>query len=81
MFLGCLRFGDFVSVDVVVKRIGEETKDTYSLEEGSRIVDLLYSLNINIETVVVRRNGRIVPEEEELSDNDELVIIPVVSGG
>lgn len=71
----------FMGIDVVMKRVGEGVEETYSLKKGSRIIDLLNDLGLNVETVVVERNGKIVPEEEKLSDDDELVIIPVVSGG
>lgn len=56
---------------------GEE----HSLTSGDRILDLLEELDRNPETLVVKRNEKIVPEEEELEDGDEVVIIPVVSGG
>ncbi|MCK4433838.1 MAG: MoaD/ThiS family protein, partial [Methanomicrobia archaeon] len=32
-------------------------------------------------TAVVQRNGKINTEEETVKDNDEILIIPVVSGG
>lgn len=67
-------------VKVIVSILGEGEEE-YSFTSGDRILDLLEELDQNPETLVVRRNDKIVPEEEELEDGDEIVIIPVVSGG
>ncbi|KXB04281.1 hypothetical protein AKJ48_03195 [candidate division MSBL1 archaeon SCGC-AAA261O19] len=66
---------------VLVRRIGSQESQKYELSEGARIIDLLEKTEFNTETVVVRQNGKIVPEEEQLEDGDELELIPVVSGG
>lgn len=65
---------------VIVSILGEGEEE-YSFTSGDRILDLLEELDQNPETLVVKRNDKIVPEEEELEDGDEIVIIPVVSGG
>lgn len=52
-----------------------------SLHPGAKIMDLLEELDQNPETVAVKREGKIVSEQEELEDGDELIVIPVVSGG
>lgn len=67
-------------VKVIVSILGEGEEE-YSFTSGDRILDLLEELDQNPETLVVKRNDKIVPEEEELEDGDEIVIIPVVSGG
>ena len=43
--------------------------------------DLLKSLKINPETVLVVKNGEVVTEKEELKDVDKIKILSVVSGG
>lgn len=68
-------------ITVSVRRIGSQKSQEYKLSKNSRIINLLQETEFNTETVVVRRNGKIVPEEEQLRDGDELELIPVVSGG
>lgn len=68
-------------INVSVRLVVEDKKDTHSFPPGAQIVDLLEKFNRNPEAVVVKRNEKIVPEGEELEDGDEIEIIPVVSGG
>ena len=50
--------------------------------EGSLTVTaLLGKLDLNRESVLVIRNGMLVPGDERLSADDEIEIRPVVSGG
>lgn len=42
---------------------------------------LLDRLDINRESVLVVRNGTIVPNDEQLSDDDVVEVRPVISGG
>jgi len=46
-----------------------------------QVLELLYKLRINPETVIVTQNGTLVNEEDELADADEIEILQVVSGG
>ncbi len=48
---------------------------------GMRVIDVLRELGLLSNEYVVSRNGRVVAEDEEVSDGDELVLYPVVSGG
>lgn len=66
---------------VLVRKIGSQEPKEYELPPSARIIDLLEKTEFNTETVVVKRNGKIVVEEEKLEDGDELELIPVVSGG
>nr|AGF93424.1 thiamine S [uncultured organism] len=68
-------------IHVEVKVISGEGSGSYKLKPGSKLQDLLGDLNKNPETVVVKRNDKIVPEDEELEDEDKVEIISVVSGG
>lgn len=68
-------------INVSVRLVVEDKKDTCSFPPSAQIVDLLEKFNRNPEAVVVKRNEKIVPEGEELEDGDEIEIIPVVSGG
>jgi sulfur carrier protein len=42
---------------------------------------VLERLEINRESVLVVRNGTIVPGDERIEDDDEIEIRPVISGG
>jgi sulfur carrier protein ThiS len=46
-----------------------------------RISDLLDSLSLNPETLVVLKNGKVVSEDEKAGNNDILEIISAVSSG
>ena len=48
--------------------------------EGT-VLELLDSLKINPETVIVTKNNELVNQEEQLNNNDEIKILSVVSGG
>lgn len=56
---------------------------TRSLEvPGPALVSVvLERLEINRESVLVVRNGTIVPGDERIEDDDEIEIRPVISGG
>lgn len=45
------------------------------------VKDLLLQLNINSETVLVTKNNEILTEDEELTHNDSICILSVISGG
>lgn len=45
------------------------------------IVNLLARLELDRESVLVIRNGELVPGDERLSDEDSVEIRPVISGG
>ena len=49
--------------------------------EGIRVIDVLRELGLLENEYVVVRRGKVVAEDEELADGDELVLYPVVSGG
>ena len=49
--------------------------------EAKTIRQLMEEMSINPETVVVKKNGEIVLEEEPLEEGDEIEFLRVVSGG
>jgi len=51
------------------------------LPEKPSIENLLEKLGINPETVVVLRNGEVVPDFEELENKDRIEILDIVSRG
>lgn len=54
---------------------------TQELSFSGKAKHLLSQLNINVETVVITRNGTLITEEDMLKDTDDVKIISVVSGG
>ncbi len=68
-------------IKVTVKQVGKKHKREIRLDPHTTIADLLRKLGYSRETIVVRRNGKIVVEEEHLSDGDLIEILPIVTGG
>ena len=62
-------------------RVWGRDETELDLPEGSTVEELLGRLGIERETVVVKINDKISPESERLSDGDEVLIIPIVTGG
>ena len=46
-----------------------------------KVSDLLRKLGLLSEEYIVMRGGKVLTEEDEVVDGDEVVLVPVVSGG
>lgn len=68
-------------IKISVREVGKRGSREIQLAPASNILDLLEELGRSPEVVIVRKNGKIVPEKEQLADGDEIEVIPVVSGG
>jgi len=68
-------------IKIAVREIGRRRRREVRLGPRATIADLLERLGYSRETVVVRRNRKIVVEEEGLYNGDSVEIIPVVTGG
>ena len=66
-----------------VKVFFEKSNSARSVEagKGQTIESLLKKLGINPQTVIVVRNGEVVPEQDTLQDKDTLKILSVKLGG
>ena len=62
-----------------VRLFGREAREL-ELGRRMRIIDVLDMLNVNVEEVVVLRNGELVPEDAYVDDGDELEVIAVIPG-
>jgi sulfur carrier protein ThiS len=51
------------------------------LRGARRVEDALTELSIDPDTVLVIRDGQLLTRGERLSDDDELEVRPVISGG
>lgn len=61
-------------------KIGNEVKDM-ELDDNTTIKNLLNELNISSESVVTKKNGEIVVEDELIDDGDEIQLIRIIYGG
>jgi sulfur carrier protein len=59
----------------------QKTQERKELKFKGDVEQLLSTLKINPESVIVTRNGELVLEDEKLDDKDEVEILQVVSGG
>ncbi len=66
---------------MTVKEARSDDQTIHDLSSEMQILKLLKKIDFNPEEVVVKRNGKIVPEEEKLEEGDEIEVVPVVSGG
>jgi len=64
------------------KLIFNDKKETKTLNnENTSIKDILEDMNLSSETVVTKKNGDIVIEDEVITDGDEIQIIQIIYGG
>ncbi len=70
-----------MSDNLKVKEVGMDKTHSISLEGSISVAELLDRLDKNPEEVVVKKNEKIVSEGEKVGKGDNVVIIPVVSGG
>ena len=61
--------------------IHNKTKHKKEIHENTSVKELLDSMDISSETVVVKRNNEIVMDEENLHDEDIIEVIRVIYGG
>ena len=60
-------------------KIGKEEK---VLDKNlKRVIDIFKELNLNPEEYLVIRDGKVLTEDEEVKENDEIELIRVISGG
>lgn len=65
---------------IKVKIVGDKEKEI-EIEPNSKISKILKKLEINPETVIVKKGDLVVPLEEKIKKGEEIKIIKVVSGG
>ncbi len=61
--------------------INGEKKETKPLKKNLTIKKLLDEIETPLETVVVKKNGEIVIEEEIIQDEDIIEVIHIIYGG
>jgi sulfur carrier protein len=68
-------------VRVEVKILGRKRFKPVEFSGRPKVIDVLEKLGINLETVVVKLNGKVVMETEPLVDGGKIEIIPIVTSG
>lgn len=51
------------------------------IDKKIKVIDLLKELNISPEAVIVTRGDEVITEDEYLSNDDEIKLLSVISGG
>ena len=60
----------------------KNNKETKSLaNDNTSIKDILEDMDLSSETVVAKKNGEIVVEDEKIEDGDEIQLIQIIYGG
>ena len=66
-------------MDITVK-YGNKDKNI-EIDSNQRVSDIMKKMDINAETVIVKVNGAIEPEDITLEKEDKIEIIKIISGG
>lgn len=61
--------------------IFNEKKEIKPLNNNVSIKDILEEMNLSSETIVAKKNGNIVIEDEKIEDGDEIHLIQIIYGG
>jgi sulfur carrier protein ThiS len=64
---------------ITVEILGKKRK--IEVPEKAKVIDAVKKINVNPETVIVKRGKEILLEDEALKKNDEIELIKIVSGG
>lgn len=72
-----------MEVDLVVEEegSGDVEEKTVEVEGECEAGEILESAGINPESVIVERDGAIIPSSAEMSEEGELRVLRVISGG
>ncbi len=74
-------FKSIFSLPLFMKIFIERTKETKQLDFNGTVQELLDTLGILYEDVLVLRDGSLITEDEEVSSTDSLTLLSVISGG
>ena len=56
-------------------------KQEYEVKHGMTIRKALQNLGIEPDSVLIIRNGELITDDEIILANDEIKLVPVISGG
>jgi len=55
--------------------------EEYEVKHGMTIRKALQKLNIEPDSVLITKNGELITDDEIILINDEIKLVPVISGG
>ena len=64
-----------------VKILPKNVTDEIDIKSGSKMYDLLKKINLKPDNIIILRDNTPVPVDDILTDEQELTIIQVASGG
>jgi sulfur carrier protein ThiS len=70
-----------IRLQIKVKRVRTRKTENVKIKEGCKVDDLIEKLDLKPDNLIVMKNNMPVPIDSILSDNQELVIVEVSSGG
>ena len=56
-------------------------KKEFYINHGMTVRKALQKLNIEPDSVLATRNGELITDDEIIKENDEIKLVPVISGG
>ncbi len=67
---------------VIIKEKNNNKIKEVKIKEGiKKVRDVLIEAGYNPEEYLVSKDGKIIPDDEEVNDKDTLQVIKIVSGG
>ena len=69
------------SMQISVTILPEKTQKNLEVTDGTLIIDMLKSLKLSPDALIILRNNKPIPVDEEIQKNDQLSILKVASGG
>ena len=64
-----------------IKLLPKNVTDEIDLECGSKMYDLLKKINLKPDNIIILRDNTPVPVDDAITEEQELTIIQVASGG
>jgi sulfur carrier protein ThiS len=68
-------------MQISITILPENTKKNLEVSSGTLIIDMLKSLQLSPDALIVLRNNKPIPVDEEVQKDDQLSILKVASGG
>ena len=66
-------------MDIAVTHEGKKRK--FDFKVSPKVSDMLKKLDINAETIIVKVNNEVEPEDIRIKKEDKIEIIKIISGG
>jgi len=70
-----------IRLQIKVNRTRSRETESVNIKEGCIVGDILNKLNLKPDTLIVMNNDKPIPIDSIITNNQELVIIEVSSGG